>query len=84
MSTGIFIIFYHSQKKNFLKEVINMNNKTIAYINTLYSIIDSTISDLIESEMSQYAEDINYDRIDTLVNLLDATDNYIHKIKASM
>ena len=61
-----------------------MNNKTIAYINTLYNIIDSTVSDLIESEMSQYAEDINYDRIDTLVNLLDTTDNYIHKIKASM
>ena len=61
-----------------------MNNKTIAYINTLYSIIDSTVSDLTESEMSQYAEDINYDRIDTLVNLLDATDNYINKIKASM
>ena len=61
-----------------------MNTKTIAYINTLYNIIDSTISDLIENEMSQYAEDINYERVDTLVNLLDATDNYIQKIKASI
>ena len=47
----------------------------------MYNIIDNTISKLIENEISKYESDINYDYVDELINLLDAVDNYMGKIK---
>ena len=47
----------------------------------MYSIIDNTISKLIENEISKYESDINYDYVDELINLLDTVDNYMGKIK---
>ena len=58
-----------------------MNNKANAYLDTMYNIIDNTISKLIENEMSKYESDIDYDYVDELITLLDTTDNYIEKIK---
>ena len=61
-----------------------MSNKAIAYVNTLHNLIDTIVSDLIDAEMLQYEEDINYDKVDSMIRLLDATDNYIKKIKESL
>lgn len=58
-----------------------MNNKANTYLNIMYSIIDNTISKLIENEISKYESDINYDYVDELINLLDTVDNYMGKIK---
>ena len=61
-----------------------MSNKAIAYVNTLHNLIDTIVSDLIDTEMLQYEEDIDYDKIDSMIRLLDATDNYMKKIKESL
>ena len=61
-----------------------MNNKAIAYVNTLHNLIDTIVSDLIDTEMLQYEEDIDYDKVDSMIRLLDATDNYMKKIKESL
>lgn len=58
-----------------------MNNKANTYLNIMYNIIDNTISKLIENEISKYESDINYDYVDELINMLDAVDNYMGKIK---
>lgn len=61
-----------------------MSNKAIAYVNTLHNLIDTIVSDLIDTEMLQYEEDIDYDKVDSMIRLLDATDNYMKKIKESI
>jgi hypothetical protein len=61
-----------------------MSNKAIAYVNTLHNLIDTIVSDLIDTEMLQYEEDIDYDKVDSMIRLLDATDNYMKKIKESL
>ena len=61
-----------------------MSNKAIAYLNTLHNLIDTIVSDLIDTEMLQYEEDIDYDKVDSMIRLLDATDNYMKKIKESL
>ncbi len=61
-----------------------MSNKAIAYVNTLHNLIDTIVSDLIDAEMLQYEEDIDYDKVDSMIRLLDATDNYMKKIKESL